>query len=98
MNNSPVNNNSIRQPSPSIGGSEVPKERVFNLPKVGVVDVPKISKTPLSDVLILNKEQNPKMAYKLTPRPNKGFKLQTFFSLSIFGCAIGALFSLLRKK
>ncbi|MBE7707340.1 MAG: hypothetical protein E7Z88_01405 [Cyanobacteria bacterium SIG27] len=98
MNNSPLNLNSIRQPAPSVGGSEVQQERKFNLPNVGVVSVPNISKTPLSDVLALKKQQNPKMAYKLTPKSKKGFNLQAFFSLSIVGCSIGALLKLIKKK
>ena len=98
MNNSPPNLNSIRQPAPSVGGSDAQVERKFNLPKVGVLSVPTISKTPLGDVLALKKQENPKMAYKITPKSNKGFKLQTFFSLSIIGCSIGALLKLIKKK
>ena len=98
MNNSPMNLNSIRQPAPSVGGDDAQLERKFKLPNVGVVGVPTISKTPLGDVLALKKQENPKMAYKITPKSNKGFKLQTFFSLSIVGCSIGALLKLIKKK
>ena len=98
MNNSPMNLNSIRQPAPSVGGSDAQVERKFKLPNVGVVSVPAISKTPLSDVIVMKKQENPKMAYKITPKSNKGFKLQTFFSLSIVGCSIGALLKLIKRK
>ena len=99
MNNSPMNLDSIRQPKPSVGVSDVTKkERVYNAPNVGIVNPPTITKTPLEDTLVIKKQENPKMRYLLTPKSNKGFKFHNIFSLGIIGCSIGALLSLLKKK
>ena len=89
---------SIRQPAPEVKSDKsASTERTYNMPNVGVVDVPTISKTPLADTLFLKKQENPRMAYLLTPKPKKGFKLQNIFSLAIAGCSIGALLKLLKK-
>ncbi len=99
MNNTPLNINSIRQPAPSTQNNEnTQTERIYNLPKVGVVNPPVISKTPMADTLTIKKQENPRMIYKLTSNAFKGFKLQNVFSLAIAGCSIGALLSLLKKK
>lgn len=97
MNNSPLNLNSIRQPTPSVQNSQGATERVFNRPNVGVISLPSISSTPVADTLEIKKSENPKMAYKLTTKSKKGFKLQNLFSLAIVGCSIGALLELLKK-
>jgi len=96
MNNSSTNLNSIRQPAPSV---QAPQnvERKFNKPNVGIVNPPTISRTPLDDTIAIKKKENPKMAYKLTPKSKKGLKLQSLFSLAIAGCSIGALLELLKK-
>lgn len=97
MNTAPLNFTSIRQPAPSVQNASVaPGERKFNIPHVGVVMPPSISKTPLADTVATKKQENPRMAYKLTTNANKGFKLQGFFSLAIAGCSIGALLKLLK--
>ena len=95
MNNSPLNLNSIRQPAPSVSNTK--KERVYNAPNVGALAVPSISTTPLADTMAIKKQENPRTAYKLTPKSNKGFKLQNVFSIAIAGCSIGALLELLKK-
>lgn len=98
MNNAQANLNSIRQPAPSVQNTSTAQiERKFNLPNVGVVMPPSISKTPLADTVAIKKQENPRMAYKLTTKANKGFKLQGFFSLAIAGCSIGALLKLLKR-
>ena len=100
MSSASLNVNSLRQPTPSVVGdlqqAEVANQKQakkLNVPNVGVVDVPTISKTPVGDTLAIKKQENPRMAYKLTRKSNKGFNLQNFFSLSIVGCAIVALLS-----
>lgn len=107
MNNFPMNLNLPSQPAPNVVGAtgnasvevaEKKPQRVFNIPKVGVVDVPVISKTPLPDTIEIKKQDNPKMAYKLAPKSNKGFNMQNASSIGIFACSILALISLLAKK
>lgn len=97
MNNSPLNLNSIRQPKPDVGQKET-KERTYTAPKVGVIKPPFVSTTPLGDSLAIKKQETPRMKYKFTPKSNKGFKFHNIFSLGIFGCSIGALLKLLKKK
>ena len=106
MSNTQVNLN-LRQPTPNVVSGNVNNdietsqtsntERKINYPEVGVVTIPNISKTPLADTLALKKQETPKMAYKLTTKKNNGFTLQNFFSLSIIGCALVALFGGLKK-
>ena len=58
-------------PAPNIAQdskTEQTKQYSYNFPKVGVVNVPKISQTPISDVLALKKQENPKMRYKLNTK------------------------------
>ena len=100
MNSADVNFNSLRQPAPSVAGdlrqaevADKKQAKIFNIPNVGVVDVPTISKTPMADTLVIKKQENPRTIYKLTSKGNKGFNLQNFFSLSMVGCAIAALLS-----
>ena len=103
-----MNLDSIRQPTPNVVGENSSsikpdnktknEPKKFNLPIVGVVDVPTISKTPLVDTLVKKEQENPHIIYKLTPKSNRGFNLQNLFSLSIVGCSIGALLSLIKKK
>ena len=93
MNNATLNKNSIRQPAPSVANPNNSTQRKFNLPNVGIVSVPSISKTPLGDTLAIKKQENPRMAYKLTPKSNKGLNFQNVISLLIAGCSIVALFS-----
>lgn len=97
MNNATLNLNSIRQPAPSVATSNDTTQRKFNLPTVGVVNVPSISKTPLGDTLALKKQENPRTAYKLTPKSNKGLNFQNVTSLLIAGCSIVALFTMKGK-
>ena len=98
MNNATLNTTSIRQPAPSVASTnDTPKQRKFNLPNVGVVNVPSISKTPLGDTLAIKKQENPRTAYKLSPKSKKGLNFQNVISLLIAGCSILALFSLKGK-
>ena len=97
MNNATLNLNSIRQPAPSVATSNDTTQRKFNLPTVGVVNVPSISKTPLGDTLALKKQENPRTAYKLTPEKKKGSNFQNVISLLIAGCSIVALFTMKGK-
>ena len=97
--------NSIKQPAPSIvtatnKGSgiqknEVPQpKRKINTPNVGVVDVPNISKTPISDMLTIKKQENPRMAYKVAEKKNGFFK---FHNIATIGISTASLYCILES-
>ena len=105
MSEIPVNTNFLSQPSPNvINGKEQkdiidkPQQRAFNLPKVGVVGVPVISKTPIQDTIEIKKQENPRTIYKLTPKGNKGFKIQNLFTIGTLICAFMAFLELKKGK
>lgn len=108
MDNAIANLNSIRQPNPTIGGQNVVVQNQSNLvqnnptktnvPKIGVVEVPTISTTPLADTLTLKKQQTPKIKLKYISKSNRDFNLHNICSFSVIGCAIIALLSLKKKK
>ena len=102
MNNAPMNIDSIRQPNPNVVGAKDASSnqpaKTFNYPKVGVADVPTLSKTPLADTLVIKEQQNPKPKLQLPKKSNRGFNVQNLLSFTIFGCSIGALLMLLKKK
>lgn len=73
-------------------------KRLYNYPKVGVVDVPKITQNPVGDLLELKQQENPKTAYKLTSKRN-GHKLSNIASISACILGIGAgLFEIIKIK
>ena len=87
-------NNYIKQPSPDVANGDIRDiqdiKREFNTPKVGGVDVPPISKTPMADTLALKKEENPRKKYLLTDKkPN--IKFNNFASITIGALGITAL-------
>ena len=79
-----TNLNIPKQPAPEVisDNSKNKKKKIFNVPKVGVVDVPNISKTPLADTVAIKKQENPHTVYKLTS--DKKPKA-TFDNVSTFG-------------
>lgn len=88
----------IKQPEPNIiqEGTN-PQKREINAPKVGVVDVPNISTTPMADTLTLKKQENPHIIYKLTNNNIfKGLKFHNILSIGIGACGIGALVSVIK--
>ncbi len=98
--------NAIKQPKPSTIPKEEQKKAVkpkrqFNRPNVGVVDVPKISNTPISDTMSKNKAQNPYITYKLDKNTNKKTKrnidFNNFVSIAITALGIGSLASLIKS-
>ena len=96
-----TNLNVLKQPAPEIISDESKKDskkRVFNIPKVGVVDVPNISKTPIADTITLKKQENPHTIYKLTNdrRPKPTF--DNMSTLGIIGLGFIAFLSLFKRK
>ncbi len=104
----------IKQPEPNVSVSINPSglttasntqtteakkpKRVFNRPKVGVIDVPQISKTPLTDTLEIKKQENPHIKYKMPQSKRRGvFSLKEAASVTIFGCGIISLIKLIKK-
>lgn len=100
MDNAVANFNSIKQPSPNIAGQNAAvqnKERIYNAPYLGAIDVPNISRTPLTDTMIINQQKHPKPKIKIAPKADKGFNLQNIFSFAILGSSLIALLRLIKK-
>lgn len=107
MDNAFANFNSIKQPSPNIIGQSVAvqnqnnssenKQRKYNSPYLGAIDVPEISKTPLYDTMTINQRKNPKPKVKFVKKISKGFNFQNALSLTIFASSLVALFRLIKK-
>ncbi len=92
----------IKQPKPSTAKSEEvltikkPK-REYKRPEVGVVDVPQISKTPLSDTLVKRQEENPHIIYKIDKKDNKNLNFHNVLSLITVGLGITSFVSLIKS-
>ena len=98
--------NSIKQPAPNIVSNstnskqETTKEetikpkRIINRPNVGVVDVPTISKTPISDLLEIKKQENPRTVYRLNDNKEKPLNLYNIASIGIGASALYCLLNL----
>lgn len=99
--------NDIKVPEPNISNgssdnkTENKKEalrkaplRQYERPNVGVLSVPDISKTPLSDTYSKKREDNPRVKYKFTPNKiYKKFKMNNLISLSILSMGLVAFFT-----
>ncbi len=92
-----TNKISAKIPEPNLTQETAIKpSRKYNRPKVGVVDVPSISQTPLSDAYIKRKKENPYTKYKINFKNTsgkKGFKFHAIISLTIIAAAIAHLFT-----
>ena len=96
-----TNLNILKQPAPQVVSEEPKKDskkRVFNIPKVGVVDVPKISKTPLADTIAIKKKENPHTVYKLTNNRKPKPTFENMSTFGIIGLGFLALLSLFKRK
>ena len=84
-----ANLNKIKSPEPNLISKQEKEEpkRKIKRPSVGVVNVPKISTTPLADTLALNKQENPHTIYKLTNKKNPFVNIHNISSIGIFACA-----------
>ncbi len=66
------------------------KIKRYIYPKVGAVQPPKISQTPLQDTLELKRQEHPKIIYKLNPKKQIKTKLFNISSLLVFLLGVGA--------
>lgn len=97
--------NNVIQPKPQITQEKKSTKRLntqpnrkINRPYVGVVDVPYISTTPLSDTISIKGKENPQMKYKITlNKKHSDVKLDGIISLSIIGCALLSLLKIIKK-
>ena len=80
----------VKQPKPNIiTNSDVKaQKRVYNAPSVGVVSVPKISTTPITDAVHLTKQLFPRIEYKITTKNKKRLNLENLSTLTIVGCGL----------
>ncbi len=107
METSALNNN-IKVPEPNVVNStskntaseskDIQKRkaplRQYNRPNVGVLNVPDISKTPLTDTFIKKRQDNPQMKYKFKSNTNyqQGLKPNAIVSIGILLAGIMAIF------
>ena len=95
-----TNSVNLFQPKPAIEDkSSAEKNKNYELiksPNVGVIEPPVISKTPLGDTLCIKKQDNPRMAYKITPKTTKLDLINSLSFILISACSIAALFGFKR--
>ena len=86
MENSTVNK--IKSPEPNLvtNKKETKPKRKIKKPNVGVVNVPKISNTPLADTLVMKKIENPHTIYKQTTSKYSFLNLHNVSTIGIFAC------------
>ncbi|MBQ8476353.1 hypothetical protein IJ531_04750 [bacterium] len=93
----------VKQPAPSVAGitettdAEGKKYKVTQGPHVGVIEVPKMSKTPLTDWIELKKEENPYTVYKIHNKEYKISGIHTTVGIGVVVCGIISLFKLFKK-
>ena len=73
-------------------------QRIYNKPKVGVVEAAAISNTPMGDTISLKKQENPHMKYKIQTKKTKYQKEQTIASIAIGILGFLALFGIKKHK
>ena len=74
-----------------------PKQRQYNRPQVGVLNVPTISKTPVYDAYVAKQKEMPYTKYKIANTDRiKNLNINNLISGSIFILGLISLFS--RKK
>ena len=106
MENVSSNFNAIKSPAPNVVSSEKkPQKRTIKRPNVGVVNPSKISQTPITDNLVMKKNENPRTIYKLNTKKYKALDLNNTISLFILGlgaCTIAPygkhIFNFLKKN
>lgn len=88
----------IKQPQPSVNDSEKKEYKIIQGAKVGVVNAPKISKTPLRDMVEIKRQENPYTVYKLKDK-NFGLKgIHTTAAIGVILCGIASLVKLIKHK
>lgn len=73
------------------------QKRTINRPNVGVVDVPKISSTPMKDELVKQAQENPREIINFKSNKKRNFNLQSALSAFITGGGITLLIGLIIK-
>ena len=98
-------NNNITQPKPQVISDNKEEKRLNTQPDrkakrpyVGVVRLPYISRTPISDTISLKEKQNPYTKYKITiNKKNSDVRFDNILSISIIGCAFLSFLKLFKK-
>ena len=96
--------NKIKQPAPNITnaqnnsatseGAQEKKYKIVPAQNVGVIKLPKITKTPITDTIEKKREENPYTIYKLPSKIAKVFNFQTILGLATLVTGTAAFFSL----
>ncbi len=87
----------IKQPQPSVS-SDKKEYKVIQGAKVGVVEAPKISKTPVRDMVEIKRKERPYTVYKVK---NKNYSLKSIHTTAAIGvilCGIASLVKLIHKS
>ena len=94
----------IKQPAPSVSSltaeaidEQGNRYKVIKAQNVGVIKLPKITTTPLTDWVELKKKENPYTIYKPKYKNQSIMGFQTFASLSVIACSILSLIKLFKK-
>lgn len=91
----------VKQPAPIVGTqteAQTPKtKRTINRPTVGVVDVPKISSTPMKDELVRKERENPREIIKFKTKSKNNLHFQGAMSAIIGACGLASLIGFIKR-
>ena len=90
----------VKQPAPNVSSSKDndKKYKIIHNPTIGVIQIPKMTNTPLLDWVEIKKKESPQTKYKLSIQDYKLDKLDIISTISIISCAILSVAKLLKKK
>ena len=86
----------VKQPKPSILAKNEGK-RVFNFPRVGVLNTPYVSTLPVMDEYTRKRRENPKIVYREVFKKLKFFNLDNILSSAIAVLGGISVISLIRS-
>ena len=96
----------IKQPEPSVltqnskvTGADAKNYKVIQYNNnIGVVNTPKISRTPIRDMLEIKRRENPYTVYKLKFKEYIPEKISSIASAGIILCGIASLLKFIKKS
>ena len=94
----------IKQPTPNISSatvdaanSEGKKYKVIKPPNVGVIKIPKVSITPVTDWIEINRKEHPYRKYKSISKDKQNINLQNISALTVLICGLASCVKLFKK-
>lgn len=89
--------NKVKQPKPELSNEgSSGSEKNIKRPYVGIINTPKPTMTPLSDTIVIKKQQKPHIVYKLETKQNDFASTDNVAAIGVVLSAVIAAGSLLK--